>query len=113
MLSRKSLMLWLCRFAARLCISLTLALALFAGVHHQVAAAATAPDAEQHAVTLDGLAAFHRFVGAVDALTIDFKNDIARTQSRRSRRRCGIHVHDERAVNLIGNVELPAVTRVE
>src|SRR2546425_9569888 len=98
MLSRKSLMLWLCRFAARLCISLTLALAPFTGVHHQVAAAAAAPNAEQHAVTFDGLAAFHRFVGAVDALTIDFENNIARTQSRRSRRRSGVHVHHDRAL---------------
>src|SRR5439155_15082168 len=88
------------------------AVAPFTGVHHQVATAAAAPNAEQHAVAFDFPAALHRFVGAVDALAIDFENDIARTQPRRSRRRSVIHVHHERALNLIGNVELPAITGV-
>src|SRR5437762_967377 len=110
MLSRKSLMLWLCRLEAKLRISSTGAVALFAGVHHEVAAATAAPHTEQHAITFDFLAEFHRFVGAVYALAIDFENDIARTQSRPCRGRSGINVHHERALNLIGNVELPAVT---
>src|SRR5882672_10644034 len=113
MLSRKSLMLRPCCFEATLCISSTPSLRTFAGVHHEVAAATAAPHTEQHAVTFDFLAAFHRFVGAVYALAIDFENDIARTLPRRSRGRSRINVHNECALNLVGNVELPAVTRVE
>src|SRR6266567_5146848 len=113
MLSRKSLMPWLCRFEETLCISLTPSLPPFAGVHHEVAAAAAAPHAEQDAVAFDFLAAFHRFVGAFDALAIDFQNDIAWTQSHRSRRRSRIHVHHERTLDLRRDVELLPVARVE
>src|SRR6266404_8150633 len=106
MLSRKSLMLWM-PLQSEAVYSSTPSLAPFAGVHYQVAAAAAAPHAEQHAVAFDFFTALHGFVRCGHSLPVDFQDHVAGAQSRCGRRRSRVNVHHKRALDLIGDVELP------
>src|SRR5258706_1546601 len=84
-----------------------------AGLHDYVVAATVAPHAQEHAAVFDTPTQLHGFIGAAHALAVDFQDDIARAQTCCGRGRSQVHVHDQRAAHMVGNVELATGSGVE